>query len=82
MISHFFTRPPPVAGHASDILPFRFRAIRAEHFDRIEAKFSIRSKRAVALTCDSPIGFRNDMNLKQSGMLQGFTDRISSSEPA
>ena len=30
MISHFFTRPPPAAGRASDILPFRCSAIRAE----------------------------------------------------
>ena len=72
----------PRRGCFSNHLPLRRVRILAEHFDRIEAKFSIRSKRAVALTCDSPIGFRNDMNLKQSGMLQGFTDRIFSSEPA
>ena len=42
MISHFFTRPPPVAGRVSDILPFRRSAIRAERFYRIETKFPIR----------------------------------------
>ena len=60
----------PRRGCFSNHLPLLRVRILAEHFDRIEAKFSIRSKRAVALTCDSPIGFRNDMNLKQSWMLQ------------
>ena len=32
MISHFFTRPPPAAGRASDILPFRCSAIRTRRF--------------------------------------------------
>ena len=42
MISRFFTRPPPAAGRASDILPFRRSAIRAERFYRMETKFPIR----------------------------------------
>ena len=40
--SHFFTRPPPAAGRASDILPFRCSAILAERFYRMETKFPIR----------------------------------------
>ena len=33
---------PPAAGRASDILPFRCSAIRAERFYRMETKFPIR----------------------------------------
>ena len=33
---------PPAAGRASDILPFRRSAIRAERFYRMETKFPIR----------------------------------------
>ncbi len=33
---------PPAAGRASDILPFRRSAIRAEYFYRMETKFPIR----------------------------------------
>ena len=33
---------PPAAGRASDILPFRCNAIRAERFYRMETKFPIR----------------------------------------
>ena len=39
---------PPAAGRASDILPFRRSAIRAERFYRMETKFSIRKECALA----------------------------------